>query len=299
MRRQRWIIGLAIGAALGFGAKYLLLDTSASPEAPYVIDLDALHRAAVAGGELPTQIEVERIADFGFPRSFIVAGDGFRMHAMALLSHRVLWPDGHSLLVDTAMSEQDGAALPGAKFYREPYQRLEKALEHAQQIVFTHEHVDHVGGVARAREFAAIKDHVSLTQDQHDGPRLERDKWNPGTLEQLKPFQYQGLHAVAPGVVLQKAPGHSLGTQLIYVELASGAKYLFVGDIAWSEDNITLQRGRPGLVGLMGEDRAAVASQVQALSKLPKDVHIVVAHDPVAYVRDVKAGLYRDGFSVP
>jgi glyoxylase-like metal-dependent hydrolase (beta-lactamase superfamily II) len=164
--------------------------------------------------------------------------------------------------------------------------------------VFTHEHVDHVGGVASAPDFATLVPKVFITQEQLDGPRLERDKFAPGTLEQLKPSTYSGLHAIAPGIVLQKAPGHSSGSHLIYVELASGTRFLFVGDIAWSEQNITLQRGRPGLTAFMNEDRAAVASQLQAIAKLPKDVHVVIAHDPAAYQRDLKAGLYHDGFSV-
>ena len=114
----------------------------------------------------------------------------------------------------------------------------------------------------------------------------------------MKPLDYQGLYTVAPGVVLQKAPGHSTGSQLVYVELASGARFLFVGDIAWSVDNIRQQTGRPGIAKLlMKEDRGAVASQVQASGELPATVHLIVAHDPVALEGDLAAGLYRQGFS--
>jgi glyoxylase-like metal-dependent hydrolase (beta-lactamase superfamily II) len=300
MRTRRWLIGIGIGAALGLGAKFFLLDTAASPGAEFVIDLAALHHAATKEGALPTGIEVEKIAEFGFPRTLVVAGGGFSTHPMILLAHRLLWPDGHSIVLDTAMAPKDARALPGAKADDEAYARLEQALAQAQQIVFTHEHVDHVGGVAAAKNFAALAEKVVITQPQYDGPRLERDKWAPGTLEQLKPMDYTRLYTVTPGVVLQKAPGHSTGTQLIYVELASGARYLFVGDIAWTEENITLQRGRPLLLELLGrEDRAAVASQVRAFAKLPKDVHIVIAHDPVAYKRDLEAGLYHAGFTSP
>lgn len=300
MKRRRWLVGIALAVAVLIGAKYLLLDTCAAATDAYAIDLDALHRAAVSTGELPTRIEVEHIADFAFPRTLVVAGDGFRMHPMILLAHRVLWPDGRALVVDTALSKQDAEALPGAEFHLDAYERMERALKQAQSIVFTHEHVDHVGGVASAAEFGAVASKVFITQEQLDGPRLERDKFAAGTLEQLKPTSYQGLHTIAPGVVLQKAPGHSTGSQLVYVELASGARYLFIGDVAWSEDNIELQRGRPRLAELLiKEDRAAVASQLAALAALPKDVHLVVAHDPVAYERDLRAGLFAQGFSAP
>jgi hypothetical protein len=36
---------------------------------------------------------------------------------------------------------------------------------------------------------------------------------------------------------------------------------------------------------------------VKALARLPADVHVIVAHDPVALQQDLKAGLYKLGFS--
>ena len=298
MRFKRWHLIVLACLVVLLGAKYFLLDTAASAEVPYIIDVEALHRIATAGGPLPSSIEVEKIADFAFPRTIVVAGDGFRMHPMVLVSHRVVWRDQSSLIIDTALGPKDVDALPGAKAYAEAFERMERSLAKARAIVFTHEHPDHVGGIASAPNFAAIAPKVVMTREQFEGPKLERDKFAPGALAQLKPLEYSGPYSVAPGVVLQKAPGHTPGTQLIYVELESGARYLFVGDIAWSEDNITLQRGRPGLATLlMKEDRAAVAAEVRALAALPKDIHIVVAHDPVALKRDLAAGLFRDGFA--
>ena len=283
--------------ALLFLGKYLLLGTAAAPGAEYVIDLAALHQAAVATGALPERIEVEKVGEFAFPRTFVVAGAGFHMHPMVLLAHRVVWPD-RSLVIDTAMAPAAAKKLPGSKLDPEAFDRVEAAMKKASLIVFTHEHVDHVGGVAGAPDFAAIAKQVRMTREQLDGPKLERKEFPPGALGSLEPLVYQGLYAVAPGVVLQKAPGHSVGSQLVYVELASGQRFLFVGDIAWSHDNITLQTGRPRVATLlMSEDRPAVAAQVRAIAQLPPDVHVIVAHDPVALESDLKAGLYRQGFS--
>jgi hypothetical protein len=72
MRGKRWLIRVSMAAVLLLVAKYLLLDTAASPAAPYAIDVAALHAAASAGGALPTRIEVEHVADFAFPRSMVV-----------------------------------------------------------------------------------------------------------------------------------------------------------------------------------------------------------------------------------
>jgi glyoxylase-like metal-dependent hydrolase (beta-lactamase superfamily II) len=284
--------------ALLLAGKYFLLSTAAAPGAAYIIDVDALHRAATAsGGALPQRIEVEKVGEFAFPRTFVVAGEGFRMNPMVLLAHRVVWPDS-SVVIDTAMAPAATKKMPGSKADAASFERVEAAMKKASAIVFTHEHVDHVGGVAAAPDFAAIAKQVRMTREQFDSPKLERGDFPAGTLATLTPLSYQGLYAVAPGVVLQQAPGHSPGSQLIYVELASGQRFLFVGDIAWTKDNIRLQTGRPGIATLlMKEDRPAVASQLRALSQLPSDVHVIVAHDPVALDDDLKAGLYRLGFT--
>jgi glyoxylase-like metal-dependent hydrolase (beta-lactamase superfamily II) len=294
--KRRYSIPIATVAVLWTG-KHFLLDTAAEPTGTFVIDLAALHRAATSGGALPERIEVERVGDFAFPRTFVVAGGGFRMHPMVLLSHRVLWSD-RSLVIDTAMPPEAGKKMPGGKMDEAAYVRVQAAIRKADAIVFTHEHPDHVGGAAHAPDFAVLASEVLMTREQLTGPKLERGDFPPGALDSLKPIDYEGLYQIAAGVVLQKAPGHSTGSQLIYVELANGNRFLFVGDIAWSFDNIREQKGRPAIAHLlMKEDRGAVAAQVQAFGYLPPDVHVVVAHDPVALESDLKAGLYHQGFS--
>jgi glyoxylase-like metal-dependent hydrolase (beta-lactamase superfamily II) len=296
-RVTRWFWILVSIAALVLVAKHFLLDTPAAPGPKYVIDLAALHRAATASGALPDHIEVEQVGEFAFPQKLVIAGDDFHMHQMVLLSHRVVWPN-RSLIIDTAMSPAGAKGIPGSKIDEAAYARVEAALKKADTIVFTHEHSDHVGGVASAPDFASIAKKVRITREQLNGPKLQRSDFRTGTLGQLEALDYDGLYAVAPGVVLQKAPGHSTGSQLIYVELANGTRFLFVGDIAWTYDNITRQTGRPGLATLlMSEDRPAVAAQLQALAALPPDVHIIVAHDPVTLEKDLAAGLYRKGFT--
>lgn len=294
-RRWPWILLSVVAVLVGGG--YALVGTAAAPTGEYVIDLAALHAAAVGKGPLPERIEVEKVGDFAFPRTLVVAGDGIHLHPMVLLAHRVVWPD-RSVVIDTALGPAAAKKLPGSRMDVAAFDRVEAALKGASAIVFTHEHVDHVGGLASAADPAAIAKQVMMTREQLDSPRLERGDFAPGALGRLQPLAYEGLHAVAPGVVLQKAPGHSPGSQLVYVELASGRRFLFVGDIAWSRDNITLQRGRPYMAKLfLGEDRPAVAAQLAALRHLPDDVHLVVAHDPVALAHDLAAGLYRQGFS--
>lgn len=295
MRRRKWFWVLAAVGIL-FGAKYFLLDVAASPSAQYVIDLTALHRLATSGGELPEKIEVEQVGSFAFPRSLVVAGEGFRLHPMALLVHRVAWTD-RSVLIDTAMSPAATDQMPGSEADPAAFARVLRAMDVAESIVFTHEHPDHVGGLSAAADAAPALEHARMTREQLSSPNLERKEFPAQRLEGLKALDYSGLYLVAPGVVVQKAPGHSVGSQIVYVELKNGASYLFVGDIAWSKENITLRRGRPALAGmLLHEDRAAVAAQLEALAALPSAVHVIVAHDPAALEEDVAAGLLTRGF---
>jgi hypothetical protein len=114
-RVKRWFWILSSIAALVLVAKYLLLDTAAAPGAKYVIDLDALHRAATASGALPDHIEVEQVGEFAFPQKLVIAGDSFHLHRMVLLAHRVVWPN-RSVVIDTAMSSAAAKAMPGSTF---------------------------------------------------------------------------------------------------------------------------------------------------------------------------------------
>jgi len=101
---------------------------------------------------------------------------------------------------------------------------------------------------------------------------------------ELIPYDYNDVSSPAPGIVLFKAAGHSPGSQMIYVMLQNGHEFLFVGDVAWDQQNIETGIGRPLLVSLLflHEDRQAVADQLVALRVLQEaepNLTIVVSHD--------------------
>lgn len=298
MRVKRIALGFVAVALVLTLLKYFLLDTSAVPQrSRFVIDLAAMHALATKNGDLPERIEVTRIGEASFPRTAIVAGGGFAETPIVFAAYRVVWPT-RSIIIDTALDNDDMQKLfKGASFDVAHYQNLQAAMQKAQAIVLTHEHPDHVGGLARATDWALVRDQVKMTSEQIKSKRLERSLFEAARLASLTPLEYGGLYLLAPGVVLQKAPGHSPGTQLIYVELANGEKYLFVGDIAWSLDNIRELSGKPRIVStFLHEDRMAVADQLRTLHDLT-GVHLIVAHDKAALEADVAAGLLHEGFS--
>ena len=101
---------------------------------------------------------------------------------------------------------------------------------------------------------------------------------------------------MAPGVVLVKAPGHTPGSQLVYVQLADGRELILTGDTAWHRENVELVEGPPRLTSLLlKNDRAANACQLQALHDLPAEVHVVPGHDARVVDALVSAGLLHAG----
>jgi glyoxylase-like metal-dependent hydrolase (beta-lactamase superfamily II) len=120
----------------------------------------------------------------------------------------------------------------------------------------------------------------------------------------VDPLEYDDLRAVAAGVVLIKAPGHSPGSQMIYVQRADGREFLFVGDIGWSRRNIEEVRPRARAISqfMLGEDRDAVFGQLAGI----RDLHIaepaiviVPGHDAAVIEGLVADQTMIEGFTVP
>ena len=102
--------------------------------------------------------------------------------------------------------------------------------------------------------------------------------------------------------MLIKSAGHTPGSQMVYVQTASGAELLLIGDVAWHFRNIGLQRERARLVTMvfLKEDRTAVFGQLAALKRLhdaQPNVHIVPGHDGPVVDALVAAGVLKRGFS--
>jgi glyoxylase-like metal-dependent hydrolase (beta-lactamase superfamily II) len=126
-------------------------------------------------------------------------------------------------------------------------------------------------------------------------------KFPDHVLDGYVPLEYRQYDAAAPGMVLIKSPGHTPGSQMVYVQTADGKEFLFIGDVAWHFRNIELQRERPRFVTqfTIEEDRVAVFGQLIALHRLhlaePR-INIVPGHDGVAVERMVASSLINSRF---
>ena len=136
------------------------------------------------------------------------------------------------------------------------------------------------------------------------GPLVTQSEkvWPEGSREKFRPLHYDRLLVIAPGVVLIRAAGHTPGSQMIYVVLADGQEYIFMGDVASMADNVRLTHLRSRLVTdfMTHDDRSAELAQTRALHALslsdPK-IALVPGHDAQAIGDFERRGLLKVGFS--
>jgi glyoxylase-like metal-dependent hydrolase (beta-lactamase superfamily II) len=181
--------------------------------------------------------------------------------------------------------------------------RVQAAMSTAAQIVITHEHMDHIGGLTAHGDLSTVLPKAKLTREQLSQPeRSEPAKFPDHALDGYQPLVYDHYHALAPGVVLIKAPGHSPGSQMVYVQTASGVELLLIGDVAWHFRNIEVQRERARLMTILflKEDRTAVFGELAALKRLHETqpaIHIVPGHDGPVIDALVTAAVLKRRFS--
>lgn len=254
--------------------------------AAFDFGIDALRAAALASGEpLPVAMEQFIVARGSFPRAVVVAGSGlFASQEMVFRTHILGYADGRTVLVDPVHERAVHEKNFGGQFNEKTWHFMQDAMQDASLVLATHEHLDHINGIAAAPAFAQLAPKVMLTREQLANQRFIRDAgFTADQLEVLTPLEYDGVYSPMPGIAVKKTPGHSLGHQVIYVQLANGEEYLFVGDIAWAWDNIREQRGRARLVSklFLGEDQQQVAAQLAGLKTLAEEgrINLVVSHD--------------------
>src|SRR5688572_4490126 len=153
---RRTLVTLAVLLAVAGAAFYWLLVESHMPgDASFALDIDQVRAlSAAVPGDKPSAIEVEQVAVFTFPATAIVAGDGFEGRPLPVYSYRLIYPDG-SIIVDTALSQAVGGSEL-TSFDAEAFGRMQAAMSAARQIVITHEHMDHIGGLTTHNDLATV-----------------------------------------------------------------------------------------------------------------------------------------------
>ncbi len=265
----------------------------------YSVDMEEVRLLAREGeGDLALGLNSIRVVTSHVPEMFIAGDKDFAEHTFQTYSYQVVFAD-RTVMVDAVTDHQVAEAiLPGSSEWPGTFDRMQLGLKQASSVVFTHEHFDHCSGIATSPYLDEIADRVHFTSEQMPGlglPKPENSGFTPEVVAKLTPLVYSGLHKLAPGVVLMKAPSHTPGSQMIYIVLASGEEFLLVGDIAWHMDNITKPKQHPRFISwLAGEEKENHVHLLRWLHDLNRNspkLHMVVAHDGDQMDGYVKAGL--------
>ncbi len=258
-------------------------------------------------GALPESINFIKFAESHRTYAAVIEGGTEEPFVSARTAFQVLYPDG-SLMIDAGMDEEVH------RFYGfgrdEPYwqdrnDRIQAALSAANLVVVTHEHGDHVAGILRSPDRASIAAKAILTEAQvrtlTTSPQLPEIRITERQASDYRVVDYQLYHAVAPGVVLIKAPGHTPGHQMVYVLVAEGTEFVFIGDVGWLLENVTELKLRPAeTIERIGEDPEALMSQLIRLKNwADQGVVLVPSHDDRLLNRYAAEGLLGDDLVLP
>lgn len=162
-------------------------------------------------------------------------------------------------------------------------------------IIPTHAHWDHISGIDDLRDVPVLetvpgRDWISSKAEgtevmnsfgavnyrQYDfdsGPYLgfprSHDVWGDGA------------------VVIVPAPGHTPDSVVVFVNLPSGNRYAFLGDLVWQLEGIEIPAEKPWMLRwLIGENNVEVHEDIAriraAIKKFPQ-IHPIPAHDESAF----------------
>lgn len=269
----------------------LLSGSNAAKTAPGLFDLaDWRSQASAPAEQLPTAIRILEIGRDTAPPFAAQAGRFGAPVAMSYNAVEIVYPD-RSIIIGGAVDRPtaEGMALSETewRFSDQAYAALTQAMLSADQVLMTHEHLDHVMAIARHPDPQALAANLVLNRPQIDALPLFADGALDPALSTLQPGLSGDLASIAPGLVIVPAAGHTPGSQMVFISLQNGQEILLIGDIVWNMGAIEALKTRPVLTQYMVfrpnyEDRDAIKQQVRALHDMMAqnpDLTVLPAHD--------------------
>jgi glyoxylase-like metal-dependent hydrolase (beta-lactamase superfamily II) len=292
--------------ALAFAVLAALAAPPAAGQGAWTADIDEIRLAAqTIPGPRPLRLNLRKFAESRRTKNFSIKGAPAAPSVQARTAFQVVYADSY-VMVDAGMD------LEVHRFFGrgvdEPYDaaaaaEVGRAVASARLIVVTHEHGDHVAGVIRTANAASLAPKTILTRTQVDvlrtKPQMPEIRLTDEDARRFLVVDYDRLLPVAPGLVLIKAAGHTLGSQMVYVALAGGREYLLIGDTAWHMDGVRQVRGKDA--AWVTEDERAVLDQLAWLNQLARTtpgVVVVASHDDEQHADLVRSGLLSNRLEV-
>jgi glyoxylase-like metal-dependent hydrolase (beta-lactamase superfamily II) len=263
------------------------LQRSQVNERPFDADLARIRALANAlPGALPLAVNGVRVAASIRPKKFVIAGGDDTPVTMPRTAFQVVYPDC-TVMLDAGLDKATHDSFSPDKpepYFMDEFVKLERALNAARLIIFTHHHADHVAGVVTASNFAALAAKTIITMDTADclmnTPHRPHLKLAQSAIDKFIVLDYPKYYPVAPGLVLIRSPGHSVDSQMVYLRLQSGREILHSVDSAWSLENVLQLKGKAA--PWVKEDVPAVIGQLRWLRNVhdtERNVAILVTHD--------------------
>jgi len=296
MSKKLYVV-LALAIMLPAAYFYLFCVDRIPVQPVFAIDWQQVQALAGDGG--PVAVHSEKIADAAFFSWMQVAGAGWQRVPMEFRTFQLVYGDGHTIMIDAVHDAAKHHSTPLMLGYDDrAFAHQQQALREADKIVVTHEHFDHIGGLLSFMNDAVVVGRMFIPAAQRHSPEIRAVGFDDAMLARLPAFDYQGMHQLAPGVVLIAAPGHTEGNQIIYVRLADGNEYAFIGDIAWNGRNYRERRAKSILINVVAHENAAqLNDQIAYFADLmhTSAMHFVIAHDAQMNRELVDKGLIREG----
>lgn len=293
---------LALLILLLVAGYWLLVDNRPGAAQPKPITIAQLRiLAAAIPGQVPSGVEMERVTGREVPATLFAAGLAPNQRETAVMVFRLPVPGGQPVMMDSGLSRAAAESMQFSDYDAAAQQRIDTQLRGAGLVLFTHEHIDHQGGLL------ALNDPAALAKARFNPGQLPGNRWSdmlPWPAPPLPAATITGTQpqAVAPGIVVIPAASHTPGSQMVFVRLADGREFLFTGDIATLAESWQEIRARSRLVGdfLAPESRAEVFAwlrTIQAWHREAPAMQIIPGHD-LGWITDdpAKRGV-RIGFA--
>ncbi|WP_290568043.1 MBL fold metallo-hydrolase [Leeuwenhoekiella sp. UBA6783] len=254
-------------------------------------------------GAKPSALRYIKFAESPRTWSATLEGGDETPYMQARTAYQLMYDD-HFIMIDSGMDLEvhkffgHGTSQP---YFQQKNIQIQKALKAADQIIITHEHGDHIAGVLRTLNYSAIAPKTVVTTEQLqtlvNNPQMEALKISPAQIDDFNTVDFEETLAIAPGVVLIKAPGHTPGELMIYLQFEDGREYIITGDVSWSYAGVLETKQKPqSQQERIGENPVQIQFELDWLNEVEKQgIQLIVNHDDIVQPKLVKQGILKEG----